>query len=707
MDRELNIIVSVVTAAAKRSLETAERSFKSLKGTVATVTAALGRFGRGLVGMGKRIVGLITSVKSMVAALAALAIVQKITGYFAELSQSIDRFAKLSQETGVAIETLSGIAQTIGFAGASAENFEMGLRRLNSMLGQASSGMGEGEKIFKDAGITIRNTNGEIKSTEEVLFLAAERIKGAGSAADQAAVAARIFGEEAGPKMVNALRGGEAGLRKFIEQAQFLGVVFSAEQAARVEAMNDAFARLGLAIRGIFGNIFVTIAGDIQNLVDATTSLITTFRDDIVRIASDAFQRFSGFVERAGNLIGRLFTGEGREQLADALEKTILQIQARWLEFFGFIGNAATLTAIAISEAIKFSVLNALSEVTLTVSKSVEKLTGSLNHPALQELSSTFNMLTGQGTTGALEGLEKVSQIIESISVDFSTIGGNSQAVKSAFQDAGKAFSEVGSSLSGPEGLFSALLLLSEGGPFSEAIKNLREQFRGLDEDLKEGPNKRTKLLGQEILTVGEIAGQVGEGVKGGLISIIQSIQDVSGSVSGSITGAFSSMTSAATGFFESIISGEASASDAFKAFIQAMISALISLAAQLIVTIGLALLLNALGFGIGAIAGSAATAGSTAANAAGNATAVGAPVGDFGGGLIGGGGFFGASSFSGAAPPAIKPSSVNGGGQTNITNNINALDAKSFAEMLGSPTGRRGIGAANQSNASSRLGGF
>ena len=365
MDRTLTLTIKVVADTAKKALDSVKKNVDGVSKSADSVRKRFVAFGKGLVGLGKRAVKLATSLKALVAAFAALAIVQQITGYFTALSGSIDQVAKLSQELQVSVETISGLAQSAQFFGSSAEDVTRGIRKLNTQIGIAAQGSAELLKVFESAGIAIRDTEGNLRSTEDILFEVSDALNAAESSAEKAFIAARLFGEEAGPRMVNFLGQGEDALRGYIAEAEKFGILFSREQAAAVERLNDSLAKLGLALRGAFTQALLGIADQLSRRIDAITALILELGPAISKVLQDAFNSVSRFTEGAGNLFARLFSSEGRQELIAAFTSALDAIDERIAVFSANVRALAMATFDVIRFGLTDAFTDALANVTL------------------------------------------------------------------------------------------------------------------------------------------------------------------------------------------------------------------------------------------------------------------------------------------------------------------------------------------------------
>lgn len=160
-------------------------------------------------------------------ALAAIGSALSIGAFAGFIKTSIDAadaMSKLSTKTGIAVEDLAGWQHVMDLSGASTEQFEMAVGKLNTTIAKNP------EKLEK-LGIMARDSNG-------VLLELADAFQRIEDPTRRAAIASEIFGERVGRDMVVALSQGRQGVEELIRQGKELTPV-TAEMARQAELFND------------------------------------------------------------------------------------------------------------------------------------------------------------------------------------------------------------------------------------------------------------------------------------------------------------------------------------------------------------------------------------------------------------------------------------------------------------------------------------
>jgi len=243
--------------------------------------------GNAVTGLGRRLFSL---QGAFLAAVAGGGLVYLIRQSF----KAIDALAKVSDRLQIDIQALAGMRHAADLAGVSIESFDGAISIMVRELGKAQLGTGEAVRGLRllgmSAGDLIR------AGPEEAFKRIAEGIKGLGDSARQAAAASYFFGRS-GMDLVTVLKGGRADMDLWIARAKEMGAV-TREQAARVEAANDAFTTLRFQLTLITGQIAAELAPYLKVLADDLTGVA-----NVGGAVGKAFEyALSGTIEWVGKL---------------------------------------------------------------------------------------------------------------------------------------------------------------------------------------------------------------------------------------------------------------------------------------------------------------------------------------------------------------------------------------------------------------------
>lgn len=161
-----------------------------------------------------------------------------------------DEIAKASDRTGASTEFLSGMRHAAELADVSFEELQGGVFRLSRVLLDAEQGLAEAQRTLDALGISARDHNGHLRTTEEIFFDAADALAKLGPGLRQTALAQELFGRS-GARMLPLLKDGAQGLRAAWEEARRLGIVIDEKTAKASEEFNDNLTRLTSTLNGL------------------------------------------------------------------------------------------------------------------------------------------------------------------------------------------------------------------------------------------------------------------------------------------------------------------------------------------------------------------------------------------------------------------------------------------------------------------------
>jgi len=241
----------------------------------------------------------------------ALGVGLGIAGIAALVKSSInaqDEISKLSQKTGIAVESLAGLGFAAELSGTDVDTVGKAVRKFSVLINDANRGLKTAQDEIEDLGLDFKKLKD--LSPEEQFFKLADAIKEFGTE-DRAAALTGVLGDKMAA-LVPLVSLGADGMRKLTEEGKILNPV-TAESAAKAEEFNDNLYRLKKSV-GTFG---VNVAsGMVGPLTDITNAMILA-------------QKESGFLMAAlvalGGVGAFLFTGTF-DTNADKLKKLTIQL---------------------------------------------------------------------------------------------------------------------------------------------------------------------------------------------------------------------------------------------------------------------------------------------------------------------------------------------------------------------------------------------
>jgi len=251
---------------------------QNLRFTISAIDKTQRAFGKVAAGLG-RVKRSIMSVQGALVALGAGAGLKIMAG-------QIDDLAKASSRLGMTVNELQSLQFAAGQTGASAEELEKGLTRFNRSISEASTGIGTGLRSFKALGIEVTDAAGNLRPTNELLNLTADRLAKIKDPADRVRIAFDLFGRS-GVNLINTLQAGSEEMNKLREEFNKFTVELTEANAKATEDANDRFAKIGETFASIGRKITSFLLPKLADLAEFFTkwlligiaNSISAFRD--------------------------------------------------------------------------------------------------------------------------------------------------------------------------------------------------------------------------------------------------------------------------------------------------------------------------------------------------------------------------------------------------------------------------------------------
>lgn len=200
---------------------------------------------------------------------------------------SIDSLAKMADRAGASTEALRAMQHAGELAGASTEQVNKLVTKMNQSIGMAVEGTGAAADAMDRLG--LRMSDLIALPADQKFGVIADRLNDVDDIATKTALAMDIFGRQ-GADAMNLIAAGSEGIRQAAEDVEFLGVAVSRVDAAKIEMANDAWSRLGTAVEGIGNRIAISAAPMMKLLADLMTDSVANA--DWLKIAIDGLSDF-------------------------------------------------------------------------------------------------------------------------------------------------------------------------------------------------------------------------------------------------------------------------------------------------------------------------------------------------------------------------------------------------------------------------------
>jgi hypothetical protein len=190
--------------------------------------------------------GLVGKLKSLLPIAAGTALVTGLVALTRSVVDQADSLRDSAIALGLSVEELQAWRHAAGLSGVAAEQFDGALTKFNRNVAEAAKGTGAAAEAFKELGVSVKDTQGNIGQPIELLDGVAEGLKNIEDPARRTALVMDLFGRS-GAKLLPLLSEGPEGMRKLRNEIKELGGGFTKEFADGADEMNDNLLRLDAA----------------------------------------------------------------------------------------------------------------------------------------------------------------------------------------------------------------------------------------------------------------------------------------------------------------------------------------------------------------------------------------------------------------------------------------------------------------------------
>ena len=242
------------------NIDTLNRGLHSVEGTAKGVTTAM----RGMTGAASGLSGAL-------GALAPLLSVAGLVGLAKGALDAGDRMNDLAQSTGVSVESLAKFKKAAATSGTDIDRVANALVKLSKGMLEASTGNKQASASFKALGVSITDSKGKLKTSDEVMLQVANRFKAMPDGVAKTALALKLFGKS-GAEMVPLLNMGGDAIEK-------LGSKMTTAFAQKADEYSDKLALLSMKVGALGQDLFLTLLPALTAVTDAVSGAVQGFNN--------------------------------------------------------------------------------------------------------------------------------------------------------------------------------------------------------------------------------------------------------------------------------------------------------------------------------------------------------------------------------------------------------------------------------------------
>lgn len=264
--------------------------------------AKAGGFGKGLIStIGKGAVASAAVIAGVGAA--AIGAGGAIVGMTVNAAKGADDILAMSAKYGIATDQLQKMKYSAELVDVPLETMTGSYTRLTMSMAGAKDGTGEQAKLFESLGVSVLDSAGNLRSTNDVWLETIGALGGIENQAERDAISLKLFGRSA-MELNPLITAGTDKLAALGVEAQKSGYVLSTSQLDALGRVDDAMQRIGNAANGIKNQFAASFAPGIAGAVEQISGYmgkLGAIMGDSSLSASDKIAKGSELVQNIAN----------------------------------------------------------------------------------------------------------------------------------------------------------------------------------------------------------------------------------------------------------------------------------------------------------------------------------------------------------------------------------------------------------------------
>lgn len=206
------------------------------------------------------------------AAGAAVATGAAFVGIGVAAVNNADELQRQSDVTGISAERLQELEYAGKNLGVELDTITGAQAKLTKSMFAAKGGAGTQAEAFKALGISVVDSNGQLKDAKDVMSEAFTALNGVGNETERDALSMQIFGKSA-MEMNPLIKAGGDELNRLSDEARNNGAVMSNEAVSGLDTFGDTIDNLKSSVLGSVGTMLAGIMPKIQGILDGLMKL--------------------------------------------------------------------------------------------------------------------------------------------------------------------------------------------------------------------------------------------------------------------------------------------------------------------------------------------------------------------------------------------------------------------------------------------------
>lgn len=210
---------------------------------------------------------------------AAVGAVSGVTKFASSSAEAMDVIDKQSQKMGMSTEAYQEWSHAMSLSGMDISTLKAGMKSMQTAMSGVSEDGEDTTSTFAELGISVRDTNGELRDVEEVMNETIMKLADMEEGADRATYANKLFGRS-GVEMAPLLNSGSEAIVAMKQEAHDLGLVFEEDAVKQGAVLNDTLSNL----KDGFGALKTSLGNSLMPVVQRFAEKLLDFLPRIEKI---------------------------------------------------------------------------------------------------------------------------------------------------------------------------------------------------------------------------------------------------------------------------------------------------------------------------------------------------------------------------------------------------------------------------------------
>lgn len=206
---------------------------------------------------------------------AAAGMATALIGNAIKSAAAADDLATLSAQTGLTVEELQKMQYASNLVDVSVDDMVGSVKKLTMQ-------MGKGSDVFEKLGVSITDSNGEMRSATDVWYESLEALSQIQNETERDALSMELFGKSAA-SLTGIIDDGGAAMKELGQEAEDLGLVMSGDAVNAAVEFNNQMdlmkQRVSMAFMKMGSALATTLVPAIEKLVNLVTQVVTWFSE--------------------------------------------------------------------------------------------------------------------------------------------------------------------------------------------------------------------------------------------------------------------------------------------------------------------------------------------------------------------------------------------------------------------------------------------